>query len=114
MEMVRMANVYYSEGNLENAYILYFRFMTLFIEKIPAHPEYKTVPGNLKKPNLDKLKEIMPLTEKLKAKLLERYEAEYTQFLINKEAERAKEIERAKEAERAANESLKNKVNGNF
>lgn len=61
------------------------------------------VPSSIKKPNQDKLKEILPLTEKLKMKLLERYKSEYTQFLANKEAERVREAEQAKEA-------LKNKV----
>lgn len=99
MEMVRMATVYHSEGNLENAYILYFKFMTLFLEKILTHPEYKTVPANIKKSNQEKLKEVLPLTEKLKTKILERYKTEYTQFLANKETERARESEqqRAKE-----------------
>lgn len=57
----------------------------------------------MKKINQEKLKEILPLTEKLKMKLLERYKSEYTQFLANKEAERVREAEKAKEA-------LKNKV----
>lgn len=61
------------------------------------------VPSSIKKPNQEKLKEILPLTEKLKMKLLERYKSEYTQFLANKEAERVREAEQAKEA-------LKNKV----
>lgn len=61
------------------------------------------MPSSIKKPNQDKLKEILPLTEKLKLKLLERYKTEYTQFLANKEAERVREAEHAKEA-------LKNKV----
>ncbi|XP_037030311.1 STAM-binding protein [Bradysia coprophila] len=98
MEIVRMATVYHTEGNLENAYILYIKFMTLFLDKILSHPEYKTVPSSIKKPNQEKLKEILPLTEKLKLKLLERYKHEYTQFLANKEAERVREAEQAKEA----------------
>lgn len=98
--MVRMGNVYMSEGNIENAYILYIKFMTLFIEKIKSHPEYKTTPASLKQPNIAKLKEIMPVTEKLKLKLLDRYQKEYTQYLANKETERQRELERAKDAEK--------------
>uniref|UniRef100_A0A1B0DIQ1 Uncharacterized protein n=2 Tax=Phlebotomus papatasi TaxID=29031 RepID=A0A1B0DIQ1_PHLPP len=97
MEMVRMANVYLSEGNLEDAYILYMKFMTLFIEKIKSHPEYKTVAAATKQQNQAKLKEVLPITEKLKTTLLGRYEKEYTQFLANKEAERAKEAAAARE-----------------
>lgn len=94
-EMVRMANVYLSEGNHENAYILYMKFMTLFLEKIRDHPEYKTLPSLTKQPIQAKLKEVMPITEKLKAKLLNTYQKEYAQFLANKEAEKAKELEKA-------------------
>lgn len=42
-----MANVYLEEGNLENAYILYMKFMTLFVEKIRKHPEYTSVPAQV-------------------------------------------------------------------
>ncbi|GAB0097660.1 STAM-binding protein [Sergentomyia squamirostris] len=103
MEMVRMANVYLAENNLEDAYILYMKFMTLFIEKIKTHPEFKTVPAVTKQQNQAKLKEVMPVTEKLKEKLLARYEKEYTQFLANKEVERARE-------EAAAREKAKNSI----
>lgn len=102
MEMVRMATIYYNEGHLENAYILYFKFMTLFLEKIQLHPEYKTVPTITKKLNQDKLKEVLPIAEKLKSKLLEKYKSEYTQFLAAKEAERVQREanQRAKEKNR--------------
>ncbi|XP_055687553.1 STAM-binding protein-like A [Lutzomyia longipalpis] len=103
MEMVRMAHVYHSEGNLEDAYILYMKFMTLFIEKIKSHPEYKSVPTATKQQNQAKLKEVLPVTEKLKKTLLGRYEKEYAQFLANKEAERARE-------EAAARERAKNSI----
>lgn len=105
MEMVRMANVYMSEGNIENAYILYIKFMTLFIEKITKHPEYKSLPVVTKQPNQAKLKEVMPVTEKLKVKLMEQYKLEYSQFLAMKEMERLKDLERAKEADRARQKS---------
>lgn len=41
--MVRMADVYLEEGNLENAFLLYSKFVTLFVEKLPKHPDYKQV-----------------------------------------------------------------------
>lgn len=104
MEMVRMANVYKSEGNLENAYILYIKFMTLFIEKIQKHPEYKTLPAVTKQPNQSKLKEVMPATEKLKVKLMEQYQLEYSQFLAMKEAERLKDLERSRQRARTTPE----------
>ncbi|XP_055851913.1 STAM-binding protein [Episyrphus balteatus] len=96
-EILRMANVYLTEGNHENAYILYIKFMTLFIEKIRTHPDYNSVPAAVKQPIRVKLKEIIPVTEKLKDKLLVRYQKEYEQFLANKEAEKARELEREKQ-----------------
>lgn len=75
-----MANVYQAEGSLENAYILYIKFMTLFLEKIRKHPEYGTVPAQVKAINQTKLKEVMPKAEKLKLKLLEQYTREYKKY----------------------------------
>ncbi|XP_046860236.1 AMSH-like protease [Xenia sp. Carnegie-2017] len=42
-EMERMANVYIEEGNLEHAYVLYTKLITLLVEKLPKHPEYKLI-----------------------------------------------------------------------
>lgn len=95
-ELYRMAIVYMNEGNHENAYILFLRFLTLFVEKIPKHPKFKEVPANTKKENKQKMTEIMSFTEKLKVKLLDRYAKEYEQFLIDQEEQRKKAIEEAK------------------
>jgi len=93
-----MANVYYSEGNYENAYTLFIRFMTLFLEKIQTHPEYKTLALSIKQSNQLKIKEILPVTEQLKLKLLDAYQKEYAQYLVCKENERScKELEIPKE-----------------
>lgn len=81
--MVRMANVYLAEGSFENAYILYMKFMTLFLEKIRKHPEYNTVPPEVKAVNQSMLKEVMPKAEKLKQKLLEQYKKEHVLFVEN-------------------------------
>ncbi|XP_055381271.1 STAM-binding protein [Condylostylus longicornis] len=105
-EMVRMAHVYLQEGNHENAYILYIKFMTLFLEKIKSHPEYKTLSSTVKQPIKTKLKEVMPVTEELKVKLLNRYEKEYTQYLADKKDE-AKQKEREEAAKR---DNMKNNV----
>lgn len=78
-----MANVYLAEGSLENAYILYMKFMTLFLEKIRKHPEYGTVPAQVKAVNQAKLKEVMPKAEKLKQKLLDQYAKDYIIFQEN-------------------------------
>ncbi|XP_066156389.1 STAM-binding protein-like [Euwallacea fornicatus] len=99
LEMVRMANVYYKEGNLENAYYLYLKFMTLFLEKIRKHPEFNTVPLPQKSSIHDVVKDVLPKAEKIKEKLLEIYRKEYDSYsaslkLCENEAE-----ERRKKAE---------------
>ncbi|XP_030370154.1 STAM-binding protein-like A [Scaptodrosophila lebanonensis] len=99
-EMLRMANVYLNEGNHENAFILYLRYMTLFIEKIRQHPDYPSIKSEVKAINKRIKDEIMPTTEKLRAKLLSHYQREYEQFLANKEAERARELERERQRQK--------------
>ncbi|CAG4991729.1 unnamed protein product [Parnassius apollo] len=103
LEMVRMANVYLAEGSLENAYILYMKFLTLFLDKIRKHPDYNSVPADVKSVNQVKLKEVMPKAEKLKQMLLEQYTKEHEQFqenekkrLIAEEARKKQEREDAK------------------
>jgi hypothetical protein len=34
VEMLRMADTYYNEGNFEKAYTLYHKYVTLFVEKV--------------------------------------------------------------------------------
>lgn len=80
--MVRMANVYLEEGSLENAYVLYMKFMTLFLEKIRKHPEYASVPPQIKSANQANLRDVLPKAEKLKVALLEQYKKEYSRYLL--------------------------------
>ena len=79
-----MANVYYSEGNLENAYVLYLKFMTLFLEKIRRHPDFHTVPVKMKAINQTKLREVLPKAEKLKEQLLNQYKEEYNRYMADR------------------------------
>jgi STAM-binding protein len=72
------------------------RFLSLFIEKIHKHPQFKEVPAETKKANKVKLNEIMPITETIKKKLLERYKKEYEQYLNDQEVERKRALEEAK------------------
>lgn len=79
--MVRQANVYRSEGSLENAYVLYLKFMTLFLEKIRKHPDFNTIPIQVKTKNQAKLREVLPIAEKLKKQLLEQYNEDYNKYI---------------------------------
>jgi len=98
-ELYRMAKVYLQEGSFENSYILFLRFLTLFLEKLQQHPQIKSVTPEMRKANKTKLSEIMKITEQLKVKLLERYQREYEQFLKDQEQERKRAIEEAKRKE---------------
>lgn len=100
MELVRMANVYQAEGNFENALILYMKFTTLFLEKIRKHPEYKSFDPVAKRQNLEKMKEVFPIAERLKAKLSERFQLEYEEYEKQKRAERERETKSAAPAQK--------------
>lgn len=81
VEMVQMAAVYSREGNLENAFVLYNKFITLFVEKLPNHRDYQTCAIPEKQDILKKLKEVaFPRAEELKAQLIAKYEAEYKEY----------------------------------
>ncbi|XP_066303861.1 STAM-binding protein-like [Branchiostoma lanceolatum] len=101
VEMVRMATVYHEEGNLEAAFILYMKFITLFVEKLPKHPEYKSAPAKDKQTTKRKLEMVFPVAEKCKKKLTEKYTDDLKEWEIEKQKiEEQIAIERAKEAER--------------
>ncbi|XP_031726434.1 STAM-binding protein-like A [Anarrhichthys ocellatus] len=106
MEMIRMANIYAEEGNIEHAFVLYNKYITLFIEKLPKHRDYKTANIPEKKDTLKKLKDVaFPQAEILKKALLRRFEQDYAQHLVKKKAEqeaavREQSKQRALDAER--------------
>uniref|UniRef100_A0A8C3G2P7 STAM binding protein b n=1 Tax=Cyclopterus lumpus TaxID=8103 RepID=A0A8C3G2P7_CYCLU len=88
MEMIRMASIYAEEGNTERAFVLYNKYITLFIEKLPKHRDYKTANIPEKKDTLKKLKDVaFPQAEILKKALLKRFEQDYAQHLVKKRAE---------------------------
>lgn len=102
-EMVRMAEVYHKDGDLERTYILYTKYITLFVEKIYKHPAMKTPPVPDWDQTKKKLNEVFPIAEKLKAELLEKYTQEYKILLKNKERQEAEE---ALQEERRKKEQL--------
>lgn len=88
-EMLRMAEVYCHEGDIESAYILYTKYITLFVEKISKHPGMK---GSYV-PEWDQtkqtLKQVFPIAEKLKSELIKKYTQEYNIMVKNKERQEA-------------------------
>lgn len=85
MEMIRMANVYMDEGNLENAFILYSKFITLFVEKLPHHPDYKSALTTDRTSIKKELERVFPRAEKLKSALIEKYTKEYNKWCLEKQ-----------------------------
>ena len=87
--MIRMADTYYEEDNLEKAYILYFKFVTLFVEKLPKHPEYKSSEIAKEKIRVIKtLKNVMPRCETIKKSIRVQYQEQYQIFLQHVEEEK--------------------------
>lgn len=76
-EMLRVAKVYMKEGDLENAYLIYIRYMTIFLEKIREHPEYPQVDSEQRSKTRNMCKEVFPIAEQIKEQLKSRYEREY-------------------------------------
>ncbi|XP_069187420.1 STAM-binding protein-like isoform X3 [Procambarus clarkii] len=107
LEMVRMADVYDEEGSLENAFILYMKFMTLFLEKIRSHPDFATHSSIDKTNNTKKLKEILPKAERLKNQLTEKYQREYN-IIVQEQKKLEEQLKRKQdEAQRLAQEEEK-------
>ncbi|NXO01609.1 STABP protein, partial [Rhinopomastus cyanomelas] len=82
VEILRMATVYAEEGNIEHAFILYNKYITLFIEKLPQHRDYRAVAATPeKRETVQKLKEVaFPRAEELKEELLQRYAKDYAKY----------------------------------
>ncbi|XP_037546913.1 AMSH-like protease [Nematolebias whitei] len=89
VEMERMAAVYLEEGSLENAYVLYTKLITLFVEKLPGHRDYQqcsSIPE--KQLIMKKLQEVaFPRKEELKRRLQEKYSREHTEYLRSQNQE---------------------------
>ncbi|XP_062988988.1 AMSH-like protease isoform X2 [Elgaria multicarinata webbii] len=100
VEMERMASVYLEEGNLENAFVLYNKFITLFVEKLPCHRDYQQCAVPEKQDIMKKLKDVaFPRTDELKKNLLKKYNAEYQEYMQDKnkcKAELLKKLEQQK------------------
>jgi len=96
-EMVKMADTYMEEEYYEKAYILYLKYLTLFIEKVRDHPEFKSVTPAEKGKVMKTLKAVMPRSEELKKLLKAQYEAEYEDYQQMVEFEMQRQAQVAEE-----------------
>jgi proteasome lid subunit RPN8/RPN11 len=97
--------VYYAEGQVDKAFVLYNKFVTLFVEKLPKeYPDYNKPEFKVDRAKIKKLvMEAFPRAEQLKKQLLSRFEAEKN-ALEEKLAEEAEKGRQEEEEKRAAEE----------
>lgn len=82
VEMERMASVYLQEGSLENAYVLYTKFITLFVEKLPTHRDYQKCSIPERQVIMKKLQEVaFPRKDELRRRLQEKYSREHGEYV---------------------------------
>ncbi|EDO44971.1 predicted protein, partial [Nematostella vectensis] len=93
VELERMAKIYQDERNYESAFILYTKYITLFVEKLPQHPEYASVTKQDKALTMKKLPKIFAIAEELKRILTQRYEEEYKTWQEIKQKQERKRAE---------------------
>ena len=99
--MIKMAEVYRREGNHEAAYVLYLKYITLFVEKLKTHRDYNQILPSDKKKAMSTVREAMSITENLKSALKVRFEEEHEVWL------RDEELRRAESARREAEDRLR-------
>jgi len=99
-EILKMAKVYDDEGNMEAAYVLYLKYVSLFLEGIKEHKDYVMVlPAEKKKTN-QTLKLVLAISEEMKNKLRKRFDEDYKVWLVEEEQKnRRLEQERQRQLE---------------
>jgi len=112
-EMIKMAEVYHNEGSLEAAYVLYMKYMTLFVEKLKNHKDFGQVLPAEKKRVRGVVKEVMGKTEELKIILKSRFEEEHSVWLKEEQVrkwEEQREQARQEEEKRKAEKRRQDEV----
>ncbi|XP_026686846.1 STAM-binding protein-like, partial [Diaphorina citri] len=92
LELLRQADSYYESGEYDKCYQYYMKYLIMFVDKLPNHPEYKSVPPAEKKEIKKKRDEVCRKAEEIKVRLREKYQAEHEAYLIEKE-KRDKELQ---------------------
>ncbi|VDD91986.1 unnamed protein product [Enterobius vermicularis] len=104
-EIYRVAGFYVEEKNFEKALSLYIRFVTLAVEELPNHQDYKGFTSQEKIKAEKSLAAAFDRAELLKQRLKEKFEADSIrakQILEEREAERAERAAAAAAAAAAA------------
>lgn len=104
-EMIKMANVYFEEEDWERSFMLYNKYITLFVEKLPKHhPDYKTINIADLKANKKTIKAAFPRAEETKVRVKEKYQAEYGRWLAEEKKRKDEEARLEEEARRREEE----------
>lgn len=78
-ELIKAAAAFEQKGDIEKAFVLYLRYMTLFIEKIKHHPEYNQADKTEKASVKDECNKVFDRAEDLKKRIMEKYLDEHGQ-----------------------------------
>lgn len=76
-ELIKAASNFEDKGELEKAFVLYLRYVTLFLEKIIHHPEYSKADPAEKSLVKNECNNILDRAESLKRRLLDKFTSEY-------------------------------------
>nr|CAD7393276.1 unnamed protein product [Timema cristinae] len=76
-EMVAMAKSYQKEGDLEFAFLLYVKFVSISLNKVKNLHGYRDVPNHVLDANAQLLKQVVPRLEDLKWRIMDVFQKEF-------------------------------------
>lgn len=79
-ELIKSASALEQKGDIEKAFVLYLRYMTLFVEKLIHHPEYSKADRAEKQLVKNECNNVFDLAENLKKRIIEQYTKEYEEY----------------------------------
>jgi len=92
-EIIRMANVYFGEHDYFHAFVLYSRFLILFLEKIKTHSQFSTCDKTeLAAINKQLKTTAFPRAEKLKKYIKDIFEAEAKEYTRIRDEESKRQV----------------------
>nr|CAD7439347.1 unnamed protein product [Timema bartmani] len=76
-EMVEMAKSYQKDGELEFAFLLYVKFVSIFLNKVQNLHGYRDVPNQVLDANAQLLNQVVPKLEVLKWRIMDDFQKEF-------------------------------------
>lgn len=109
-EMIRMGGIYMDEKNLSSAFVLYMKYATLALEKLPKHPGYSKLSPDEIKLLKKRAKSSLSLAEELKKRLRGQLEKEYAKYENTRKENELLSEKLAKDLQMEENESEKKRL----